>query len=186
MWDEAGSAADGVEEIILDGLADAPIGQLPLHAAAGVRAGRRLVLELSLADLYGRTAQAGPQRASVELRHRVTGRVRRYEATWQGEPSGDGGWRARVTVGPAALSEGDAITTWDAWVTLTFRDGEPVTTTLRAGSGLRRRVVVGRRGRVLLLQPYATSSGWPALRVADGPAGARRVLAERFARRMRR
>ncbi|MEV6735779.1 glycosyltransferase family 2 protein [Streptomyces sp. NPDC051104] len=185
LWDEADSVSDGMYEIVLDGLAEAPIGQLPLYVAADVRAGRRLVLELRLADLYGRTGHAGPEHATVELRHRVRGTTHRYETAWEAGPSGHGGWRATVTVDPAALCEPGAITTWDAWVTLTFRDGEPVTTPLRAESGLRRLVHVGRRGQVLLLQPHATNSGCLAVRVADGLAGAGRVLAGRLARRVR-
>ncbi|MCQ4083136.1 glycosyltransferase [Streptomyces sp. RB6PN25] len=180
LWDEPGSAGDAIE---LDGLAGAPLDELPLYVAATVRTGRRLVVELRLADLYGRTAQARPVRAVVELRHRVTGKAHQYEAGWSA--TGDG-WRTRVTVDASALCERDAITTWDVWATLVFREGGPVTTTVRATAGLGRRVQVGRRGQVLLLQPYATSSGWLAIRVADGLAGARRVLAGRLRRRVRR
>lgn len=185
LWDDAVSAGDETDEIVLDGLADAPITLLPLHVTADVGAGRRLVLELRLADLYGRTALAGPERATVELRHRVTGTAHRYDTAWEAEPRGNY-WRAIVTADVTELCEGGTITTWDAWVTLTFRAGEPVTRPLRAGSGLRRLVRVGRRGQVLLLQPYATNSGCLAVRVADGLAGVRRVLAGRLGRRVRR
>jgi hypothetical protein len=180
LWDEAsGGAAQAIE---LDGLADAALDELPLYVAAAVRTGRRLVLELRLADLYGRTAQAGPLHAVVELRHRVTGKTLSYQAAWN---AAGGGWRARVGIDACVLREREAITVWDVRVRLVFRDGGPVTTTVRAGAGLGRRVQLGRRGQVLLLQPYATSSGWLAIRVADGLAGARRVLAGRLRRRVR-
>ncbi|WP_369386635.1 glycosyltransferase family 2 protein [Streptomyces sp. CG1] len=185
LWDEAGSASQGADEIVLDGLADAPIALVPFHVAADVGTGRRLVLELRLADLYGRIADAGPERATVELRHRVTGMAHRFDTAWEAEPR-ESRWRAVVTADTSELCEGGMITTWDAWVTVTFRNGEPVTRPLRAGSGLRRLVRVGRRGQVLLLQPYATNSGCLAVRVADGLAGVRRVLAGRLARRVRR
>ncbi|MFE8944584.1 glycosyltransferase family 2 protein [Streptomyces sp. NPDC007856] len=184
LWDEADSAPGGPDAIVLDGLDDAPVALLPFHVVGNVGTGRRLVLELRLADLYGRTAHAGPVRATVELRHRVTGAAHRYEAEWEAEPGGEG-WRAVVAADVAALCAGGAITTWDAWVTLTFRDGESATRPLRAGSGLRRLVRMGRRGRVLLLQPYATNSGCLAVRVADGLSGVRRVVAGRVARRVR-
>ncbi|MGW4562405.1 glycosyltransferase family 2 protein [Streptomyces sp. NPDC004561] len=185
LWDEATPAPDGAGEIVLDGLADAPVAQLPFYVAADVTAGRRLRLELRLTDLYGRTAQAGPERATVEFRHRVTDAVHRCEAVWEAAPGGEG-WRALVTVDAAVLCEHGTITTWDAWVTLAFRDGEPVTRPLRAGAGLRRLVRLGGRGRVLLLQPYATNSGCLALRVADGLVGMRSVVAGRLARHVRR
>ncbi|WP_031227155.1 glycosyltransferase family 2 protein [Streptomyces roseochromogenus] len=184
LWDEASSVPEGTDEIVLDGLADAPVALLPFHVLGNVGAGRRLVLELRLADLYGRIAHAGPERATVELRHRVTGAAHRYEAAWEAEPGGHG-WRAVVTADVAALCRGGTITTWDVWLTLTFRDGESATRPLRAGSGLRRLVRMGRRGRVLLLQPYATSSGCLAVRVADGLSGMRRVVAGRVVRRVR-
>ncbi|WBO68739.1 glycosyltransferase family 2 protein [Streptomyces camelliae] len=184
LWDMADSTPEGTGEIVLDGLADAPVALLPFYVLGNVGAGRRLVLELRLADLYGRTAHAGPERATVELRHRVTGAAHRYEAEWEAEPDGHG-WRAVITADVAPLCEGGTITTWDAWVTLTFRDGESATRPLRAGSGLRRLVRMGRRGRVLLLQPYATNSGCLAVRVADGLSGVRRVVAGRVARRVR-
>jgi hypothetical protein len=186
LWDEADEADEtggAGEAIELDGLADAALDELPLYVAAAVRAGRRLILELRFADLYGRTAQASPLHAVVELRHRVSGEAHRYQAPWNA--AGDG-WRARVAIDASALCERDAITTWDVWATLVFQDGGPVTTAVRAGAGLGRRVQVGRRGQLLLLQPYATSSGWLALRVADGLAGVRRVLAGRLRRRVRR
>ncbi|QHA08095.1 glycosyltransferase [Streptomyces broussonetiae] len=184
LWDEADSIPEAADEIVLDGLGDTPVAQLPFYALGNVGAGRRLVLELRLGDLYGRTAHAGPERATVELRHRVTGAAHRYEAAWEAGPDGHG-WRAVVTADVAALCEGGTITTWDAWVTLTFRDGESTTRPLRAGSGLRRLVRMGRRGRVLLLQPYATSSGGLAVHVTDGLSGMRRVVAGRVARRVR-
>ncbi|MEU7305963.1 glycosyltransferase family 2 protein [Streptomyces sp. NPDC007189] len=185
LWDETGSTSDGADEIVLDGLCDAPVVQLPFYVAADVRAGRRLLLDLRLPDLYGRIAAAGPERAAVELRHRVTGLTHRYEAVWEAE-QGEQGWRAVVAVDAEVLCAHRTITTWDAWVTLTFGDGEPVTRPLRAGSGLGRTVRVGRRGRVLLLQPYAANSGCLAVRVADGLVGMRTVLAGRLARRVRR
>jgi hypothetical protein len=185
LWDEVRSAPDQAGEIVLDGLAEAPVAQLPFYVTADVDAGRRLLLELRLPELYGRTAQAGPQRATVEFRHRVTDTAHRCEGTWESLPGGEGR-RAVVAVDAAALCEHGTITTWDAWVTLTFRDGRPVTRPLRAGSGLRRLVRLGRRGRPLLLQPYATNGGCLALRVADGVVGMRTVVAGRLARRVRR
>lgn len=185
LWDQPRSPSDGADEIVLDGLADAPIAQLPLYVTAEVNPGRRLRLELRLAELYGRAAQAGPVRATVEFRHRVTATAHQCEGVWEALPGG-AGWRADVTVDAAALCEDGTITTWDARVTLTFRDGDPVERPLRAGSGLGRLVRPGRRGRLLLLQPYATHSGSLALRVTDGLAGLRTVVAGRLSRRVRR
>lgn len=165
----------------LDGLRDAALTDLPLCVTADVRAGRRIVLRLELAEMYGRLAAEGPEHVEVELRHRVHGWVLRQRAPWSPVETG---WRASVCFDAVALRRSAAMAAWDAWATLSFRSGPRMDVRVRAGGGLGRTVVPA-AGSVLLLQPYATADSSLAVRVADGASGMRRVMRGRFTGRRR-
>jgi glycosyltransferase involved in cell wall biosynthesis len=189
-WDEHTPA------IPLAGLSRLDAAKLPLCVSADAVAARRLVLRLRLHELYGRLAAANPRKtwqATVELRHRVTATVHSQHVEFV---PGDGGdWRASASFDTAALSrpaaaDPAAVHAWDVWVRLVFPAEETTGTPervaelkARAGGGLGRHVRLGAGARVLLVQPYATVDRSLAVRVADGLAGGRRVLAARLARR---
>ena len=165
----------------LSGVAGVPLGELPLCVSARVRVRRQgITLALTLRELYGRVAAAGPDGVEVELRHRVDGTVLRRPARWR---EADGaGWRSEVAFDVSELREPAAMASWDVWARLGFGSGERLAVKVRAGGGLGRSVAVDNRGSVVLVQPHATVDRSLAFRVADGMAGARRVVAGRLAR----
>lgn len=183
----AGTAAaplwDGrVPPVPLAAAADAPLADLPLCVSAGVRLRRQEIrLRLTLSDLYGRVAEAGPDHVDVELRHRVHGSALRRRAAWH-HAAADGGWQAEVSFDASALRDPAEMVSWDVWATPVFRGGERMDLKVRADGGLGRSVTMDNRGTVLLLQPYATVDKSLAFRIADGATGARRVVAGRLAR----
>lgn len=191
VWDERTPA------IPLTGLPEADPAALPLCVTADAVAARHLRLRLRLLDPYGRLAAAdtdtdGNREATVELRHRVTGTVHRRQVVFA--PAQDGSRRASATFDTAELArpaDGPPATmhAWDVWVRLTFpargpgRQEPTAELKARAAGGLGRHVRLGSGARVLLVQPYATVDRSLAVRVADGLAGGRRVLAARLSRR---
>jgi GT2 family glycosyltransferase len=173
LWDEREPAVE------LAGLADAALDELPLCVEASVRTGRTVELELTLRELYGRVAAAGPSRAEVAFRHRRTGRELPRDGLW--EPTPDGAWRTEVSVPAAALRERGRMAAWDLLTTVVFADGTRASAKPRAAGGLGRGLVLT-PGAALLVQAYATTDASLALRVAEGIAGARAVLAGRRTR----
>ncbi|MFJ9814290.1 glycosyltransferase [Streptomyces sp. NPDC101151] len=168
-------------QVTLAPLLSRPTHVLPLTVDAELRPrARDSRLRLRLHELYGRTAEAGPQEVDVEWQSREDGRaVQRATATFT--PSGSDCWSAELPVDPAALGAG----TWDLRLTLRFADGasRDVTAHALAGAGrLRRRAVPSARCGVLLVQPYATHSGALALRVAAGVRGVMTVARGRLRR----
>lgn len=177
-WDESAPA------VPLAGLAGTGAAGLPLCVSADVVTGRRITLRLELREMYGRVAPAGPEHVEVELRHRTRGTVIRQTADWR--PARPGVWQAEVSFASAGLRDTAVMAAWDVWSTVSFRSGRPADLKVRAHGGLRRKVALGRGGVVLLQQPYATTDGSLALRVAGGPTGVRDVLRTRVAALRRR
>ncbi|MFE7317507.1 glycosyltransferase [Streptomyces sp. NPDC057555] len=146
------------------------------------------LLRLRVHDLYGRLAAAGPVSAEVTLQRRRDGRRGPvYSAALT--PAADGtAWTASVALDLAGLTELSGARPadpepWDLAARLTCADGTVIGAGLRAvGAGLRRRVLPNRRHLVLLAQPYATTGGALALRVASGPRSVWRIAARRLRR----
>jgi glycosyltransferase involved in cell wall biosynthesis len=173
-WDERDPA------VPLAGLGGLAAAELPLCVTADVRPGRRLDITLSLAELYGRVREAGPETVALLLRHRRTGAELRRDGAWR--PADGDVFTADFSLPAWELRDPAAeLAAWDAFAVLGFRGGERLELKPRAGSGLGRVVVLGVHG-ALLLGPYATTDGSLALRAADGVAGGRRVAAGRLAR----
>ncbi len=146
------------------------------------------VLRLRVHDLYGRLAAAGPARIGVTLLRRRDDRrgpVRTAALT----PAADGSsWTAEVPLDLAPLTALPGARPadpepWDLMAELTCDDGTTLGASLRAvGPGLRRHVLPSPRQMVLLAQPYATTGGALALRVASGPRSVWRMAARRLRR----
>ncbi len=178
-WDEAAPA------VPLDGMAEEDADLLPLCVTGQVSTGRHVTLRLELLEMYGRVAPAAPSEVDVELRHRTSGAVLRQRADLDCELPGR--WQASVGFAPADLVESGRMTAWDVLATVHFATGGRSTRVkVRAAGGLRRRVTLRRGGKVVLEQPYATTDGSLAIRMAGGATGARQVMRARLAGLRRR
>ncbi|MEU3848963.1 glycosyltransferase family 2 protein [Streptomyces sp. NPDC029554] len=212
-------AADGtpvwsgdLPQVSLEPLLSAPVRALPLAVDAALRPGARHTrLRLTLHELYGRVAQAGPEAVEVEWCHRDDGDVVVRAGTaplvprtgtttpapapeappdppGTGAAAGPAGapaaWSAEIGVDLSALLALGAGT-WDLRLRVRFRDGgsREVTAHALTGAGLlRRRAVPSARRGVVLVQPYPTHSGALALRVAPGVRGVLSVVRRRLRR----
>jgi len=168
----------------LEGLLTRPVRLLPVAVDAELRPSvRGTRMRLRLHELYGRVARAEPEEAEVEWRHReVAGAVVRRTVPLR--PSGRGTWVAETALRPARLAR-LGTGTWDLRLLLRFSDGATRTTTAHALTGpglLRRGAVPSLRHGLVLLRPYATTSGSLALRVAPGLSGAASLLRTRLRR----
>ncbi|HET9380268.1 MAG TPA: glycosyltransferase family 2 protein [Streptomyces sp.] len=184
-------AADGtpvwsadLPQVTLEPLLTRPVRFLPLAVDAELRVkASGAPLRLRLHELYGRLAPCGPAAFEVRWRRREDGTVAQRR-TVRLAPGAAGVWTAETTVDPAALGAG----TWELRLWLRCHDGSARETTAHArtdvtGRGrLRRRAVPSRRHGVVLLRPYATTSGSLALRVAPGVRGVTAVLRARLRR----
>ncbi|TLS40268.1 glycosyltransferase family 2 protein [Streptomyces montanus] len=200
-------AADGtpvwsadLPQVTLDHLLFRPVHVLPVAVDAELRPRARATrLRLRLHELYGRMADAGPDRVDVEFVNRQDGRPGlRLTAAFLPDDDSETdsetdsrtgpeavsrprSWSAEVPVDLVALGDG----TWDLRLCVRFHDGTSRETTAHAvaGPGLLRRTAVpsGRRG-VLLVQPYATHAGSLALRLAPGWRGMAAVARRRLKR----
>ncbi|MFH8750363.1 glycosyltransferase family 2 protein [Streptomyces rimosus] len=175
----------GVE---LDGLDALPAAELPVTIDAEPVLGTRCVLRLRVHDLYGRVKAAGPTAIEVELRRRADGRPGPvHTATLTPGPSGTV-WTAETALDLGALlgrGDKDAATPvpWDLTARVRCADGSVLEGGLRAvGSGLRRHALPSGRHGVLLVQPYATTGGALALRLASGVRAAWHIAARKLGR----
>ncbi|MDI3407485.1 glycosyltransferase family 2 protein [Streptomyces cavernicola] len=184
-------AADGTpiwsEElpgVTLDHLLVRPMRLLPIAVDAELHPrARASALRLRLHDLYARASAAEPTTVDVELRHRDSGRCGlRRTAAWSREPGGaDASWTALLLIDLAALDTG----VWDVRVRVRFADGTARDTTVRAVGGPALLHPTARphpRRGVLLVRPYATTSGNLALRLSLGPRHAAGLLRRRAVR----
>ncbi|MEV8522874.1 glycosyltransferase family 2 protein [Streptomyces sp. NPDC052000] len=167
--------------VALDGLDTLPADRLPLTVDATLLPGRRGILKLRVHELYGRLGALTS--ADVEFVPRDGG----DSALTLTAPMAavDGGWSGQVPVTLARLAAagGRGTQIWDLRVRLNTPTGSGPHTTLRAQpSGLRRTAVPGSRYGVLLVQPYRTSSGSLAVRLAPGVQGAIGVVGGKLRR----
>lgn len=175
-------------QVSLEHVLHRPMRLLPVAVDGALRPGiRGTRLTLTLHELYGRVADAGPRAAEVELVERKRGAVvqRRtapFAECGPDEDADDRTWVASTTLDLSALGRPG---TCDLRVRLTFADGTHRDTTPHASHGpglLRRTAVPSRRHGILLAQPYATHSGALALRTATGVRGVLSVARRRAAR----
>lgn len=177
----------GVE---LDGLDTGSGTRLPVTIDAEPVLGSRCLLRLRVHELYGRVAAAEPVGIDVELRRRADGRGGPvHTATLTADPSGTG-WTAETTLDLGALlARGDRGSSgtpdpWDLTARVRCADGSVLCAGLRAtGPGLRRHALPSGRHGLLLVQPYATTGGALALRVASGVRAAWHIAARKVRRR---
>ncbi|MFF4185663.1 glycosyltransferase family 2 protein [Streptomyces sp. NPDC001691] len=172
----------------LDGLDALPAERLPLAVDATLLAARRGILKLRVHELYGRLAANGaPAGADVEFVSRdggesaltVTAPLRATEGGWSGQ--------VPVPLARLAAAGGRGTQIWDLRVRVHTGRAPGPYTTLRAGAaGLRRTAVPGSRYGVLLVQPYRTSSGSLAVRLAPGVQGALGVVGGKLRRLARK
>ncbi|MFB6567799.1 glycosyltransferase family 2 protein [Streptomyces noursei] len=182
----AGDAVDAADEDV-PGLDASPSLPVAVDADPVLGAARGL-LRLRVHDLYGRLAAAGPVSVDVALHRRRDDRPGPvHTATLT--PTADGtAWTATVALDLTPLTELPGSRPaepepWDLTARLTCTDGTAIGVGLRAvGTGLRRHVLPSRRQLVLLAQPYPTTGGALALRVASGPRSVWRIAARRLRR----
>ncbi|MFD7106877.1 glycosyltransferase family 2 protein [Streptomyces celluloflavus] len=174
-------------EVELDALTTGPADQLPVTIdAAPVITAAHGLLRLRVHELYGRLAAAGPVSIDIEPRRRRDERPGPV-STAALTPAG-AGWTAEVRLDLAALAgQGGGPAAgpepWDLMARVRCADGTTLRASLRAvGPGLRRRVLPSRRHGLLLVQPYATTGGALALRLASGPRSVWRIAARRLRR----
>ncbi|KAA6221569.1 glycosyltransferase family 2 protein [Streptomyces albofaciens JCM 4342] len=173
----------------LDGLDELPAAELPVTIDAAPVLGTRCVLRLRVRDLYGRVRAAGPAAVDVELYRRADGRPGPVHTATLTPDSAGTAWTAETTLDLGALLErGDrgAATPvpWDLTARVHCADGSVLEGALRAvGPGLRRHALLSGRHGLLLVQPYATTGGALALRMASGLRAAWRIAARRLGRR---
>ncbi|MFB7648783.1 glycosyltransferase family 2 protein [Streptomyces sp. NPDC056084] len=176
--------ADDLADVALDGLAALPADRLPVTVDATLLAGRRGIVKLRVHELYGRLAATGaPISADIEFVPRDGGESA-LTVTAPLRAGGDG-WTGQAPVMLAALAAagGRGTQIWDLRVRLHSAAGPGAHTTLRArAAGLRRTAVPASRYGVLLVQPYRTSSGSLAVRLAPGVQGALGVVGGKLRR----
>ncbi|MFD7667579.1 glycosyltransferase [Streptomyces sp. NPDC059788] len=173
----------GVE---LDGLDALPSEQLPVTIDAEPVLGTRPVLRLRLHELYGRVGAASPAGIEVELRRRADGRRGPvHTAALTPDPAGRG-WTAETPLDLGALiprGGTGAPDPWDLTARVRCADGSELHGALRAtGPGLRRHALPSARHGLLLAQPYATTGGALALRMASGMRTAWQIAARKLRR----
>ncbi|MFE0688904.1 glycosyltransferase [Streptomyces xiamenensis] len=173
-------------DLPLEGLDHLPLEALPLTVDAELAGpGAYPVLRLRVHELYGRLAAADIYGVDVELWHRERGRLgqRRSVALF---PDGTG-WVASPRLDLTALPATDAaLAVWDIRAGIRCARGRTVVTGVRpVGAAPRRTVLPSRRHGLLLVQPYTTSHGALALRVAPGVRGATGVATARLHRMLK-
>ncbi|MFI6980700.1 glycosyltransferase family 2 protein [Embleya sp. NPDC050154] len=179
VWDETGP------KVVLDGLAEIAPADLPAVVEANVRGTVGNTLDVTVHDLYGRLAAAGPVRLDLELRDRHGIEVRAVgvrEGLLRGLADASG-WSTTVTVEGTVLAGAEPFTVWDVWARVHLAEGPPLVTKVRAGTGLGRRLRPDLRHGVAFVQFYRTASRSLAIRHAGGGVGVREVLGARLRRR---
>ncbi|MET9672904.1 glycosyltransferase family 2 protein [Streptomyces sp. NPDC006482] len=191
---EAAVWADDLPEARLDGMDALPLDELPLVVDAVLRTAAGGDLRLTVRDLYGRLADAGPRVAELAFLPRGDAEPARTErvelrAETAGVSGAEGGWTARVPVRFAGLADTGrrrgrrGTQLWDIGVTVTCSNGESFTTSLRPRDGSQRRSVLpSSRYGVLLVQQYATANGSLAVRIAPGARDGFRAVRARLRR----
>jgi glycosyltransferase involved in cell wall biosynthesis len=174
-------------EVVLAGLADIAAADLPATIEADVRGPRGGHLVVTVHDLYGRLAVAGPVRLDLELRDRHSDEVRVLgvrEGLLRALPRGSA-WTTVIAVHGSDLAGSGPFTVWDMWARVHVAAGPPLVTKVRAGAGLGRRVRLDLRHGIAFVQFYSTASHSLAIRHAGGTHGLREIAGARLRRSSR-
>lgn len=136
---------------------------------------------MTVHDLYGRVAALGPTGVRVVFTERVSAAELPVDAPLL---PADEGWTATVTLPTSKLLRAGRLAAWSVHAELRYADGSTGNAEVRAPQGYvgRRGVVLGRLGRVLLVQVVASARRGLVLRFAGGAVGARQVMSGRFKR----
>ncbi|MFD3555494.1 glycosyltransferase family 2 protein [Streptomyces goshikiensis] len=171
----------------LDGMATMPLAELPV-AVEVERAGRTSV-RVRVHDLYGRLAAAGADTARLSFLPRGGGEPALGHPVALEAAPGGGGWVAELPLRLGGLAVAGrrrglrGMQAWDVRVAVRCLDGSAVQTAPRPlGDLLGRRILPSSRYGVLLAQPYRTTAGSLALRLAPGAEGALALVRNRFGR----
>ncbi|MEU7116880.1 glycosyltransferase family 2 protein [Streptomyces zaomyceticus] len=168
-------------DVPLEGLAELAPAGLPVAVDGEVTVGASTRLTLTVHDLYGRVAALGPVAVRVAFTERVSAAELSAEAPLL--PSKEG-WTATVTLPTSKLLRAGRLAAWSLRAELRYADGSTGNAEVRAPHGFvgRRGMVLGRLGRVLLVQVVASARRGLVLRFAGGAVGARQVVSGRFRR----
>ncbi|WP_079044780.1 MULTISPECIES: glycosyltransferase [unclassified Streptomyces] len=168
-------------DVPLEGLAELGPEELPVAVDGEVTVGASTRLTLTVHDLYGRVAALGPVSLGVSFAERVSADEVAAEAPLL---PADEGWTATVTLPTSKLLRAGRLAAWSLRAELRYADGSTGTAEVRAPQGFvgRRGMVLGRLGRVLLVQVVASARRGLVLRFAGGAVGARQVMSGRFKR----
>ncbi|MFG2898342.1 glycosyltransferase [Streptomyces zaomyceticus] len=168
-------------DVPLEGLAELAPAGLPVAVDGEVTVGASTRLTLTVHDLYGRVAALGPVAVRVAFTERVSAAELSAEAPLL--PAAEG-WTATVTLPTSKLLRAGRLAAWSLGAELRYADGSTGNAEVRAPHGFvgRRGMVLGRLGRVLLVQVVASARRGLVLRFAGGAVGARQVVSGRFRR----
>lgn len=168
-------------DVPLEGLAELAPAGLPVAVDGEVTVGASTRLTLTVHDLYGRVAALGPVAVRVAFTERVSAAELSAEAPLLPVEEG---WTATVTLPTSKLLRAGRLAAWSLRAELRYADGSTGNTEVRAPHGFvgRRGMVLGRLGRVLLVQVVASARRGLVLRFAGGAVGARQVVSGRFRR----
>ncbi|MEV7670411.1 glycosyltransferase [Streptomyces sp. NPDC088752] len=168
-------------DVPLDGLAELAPAGLPVAVDGSVAAGATTRLTLTVHDLYGRVGALRPTAVRAVFTERHSNAELAAEAPLL---PADGTWTATVRVPTAKLLRPGRLASWTLLAELRYADGSTGTAEVRAPEGFtgRRGVVLGRLGRVLLVQVVASARRGLVLRFAGGSVGARSVVSGRLKR----
>ncbi len=174
--------SEDLPQVGVDGLVALPPAELPVTTEAALETGAaRSRLLLTVCDLYGRLAAAGPAGVDVEVCDRVSGSVLQHRSADLAAAASGDRWTASVALDLPALLDGP-LAVRDLRVTVRCAGGDVTCVPQAVRRGLRRTVVPTLRGGALLAQPYATADGALALRLAPALRGAWSVLRRRLGR----
>ncbi|MBD0711259.1 MULTISPECIES: glycosyltransferase family 2 protein [unclassified Streptomyces] len=168
-------------DVPLAGLAELAPGELPVAVDGEVAVGASTRLTVTVHDLYGRVAALAPLSVGVSFTERVSAAELSAEAPLL---RADEGWTATVSVPTSKLLRAGRLASWSLRAEVRYADGSTGTVEVRAPGGFtgRRGMVLGRLGRVLLVQVVASARRGLVLRFAGGATGARQVVSGRFRR----
>ncbi|MFE1552378.1 glycosyltransferase [Streptomyces sp. NPDC058718] len=172
-------------DVPLDGLAELSPAELPVAVDGAASVGGATRVTLTVHELYGRVGARHPVSVRVGFTERASAVKLSAEAPLL---PADEGWTATVRVPTTKLLRSGRLASWSLLAELRYADGSTGCAEIRAPDGFagRRGVVLGRLGRVLLVQVVATARRGLVLRLTGGAAGARQVVSGRIRRLLAR
>ncbi|GAA3489486.1 glycosyltransferase family 2 protein [Streptomyces cremeus] len=172
-------------EVVLDGLSALPTEKLPVTVNGTVTVGHTLGFTLTIPELHGLLGPLDPQRAVLRLADQhddLPARIREQPLR-----RADDRWQATFDVTTKDLADAARLVSWRVQADVICKDGERITTEVRAAHpGVARRRVVPRLGRPLLVQIHVTPRGALMVRIAGGLHGVLDVARHRLKRLLAR